>query len=295
MVSTSRDYVFQAIHFERGSSTLRTESVPLLDALARWMRDDPQTLGVLHVSGHAALGEPRAADLSAARAEAVERALRERGVPPGRLSSRGYAAHCPIESNATDGAREKNRRVDFQVLQTAAGETDIELGCAATRQLPLAAAGRKARSAVDVDTRDWMQDLESPLVLRWTYDQSRAVPPLRGVDDDLTKHQVPLQLTMTRGAVEHTLTLRSNGAQAWWESCAALRFFYAGRLLGFELERLASGRVLISRTLQDEGRDPSSTPLFVMSVPPSAEVSGTVVQVAPDGTRHERSCVHPAR
>ena len=61
--------------------------------------------------------------LSQARAQAVIGALIQRGVRAERLVARGFGPGAPVASNATRQGREKNRRVQFRVLQRrAAGE-----------------------------------------------------------------------------------------------------------------------------------------------------------------------------
>jgi outer membrane protein OmpA-like peptidoglycan-associated protein len=47
----------------------------------------------------------------------VLRWLVARGVRPERLAAKGYASERPIDDNATDEGRQKNRRVEFLVLQ----------------------------------------------------------------------------------------------------------------------------------------------------------------------------------
>jgi outer membrane protein OmpA-like peptidoglycan-associated protein len=58
--------------------------------------------------------------LSQQRAEAVQQALIERGVPASRISAEGRGEMQPIASNDTAAGREKNRRVEV-VVSDAAG------------------------------------------------------------------------------------------------------------------------------------------------------------------------------
>ncbi|MGZ6143822.1 MAG: OmpA family protein, partial [Myxococcales bacterium] len=66
--------------------------------------------------------------LSQARAEAVVGALIKRGVAPGRLQARGFGPSRPLAPNATRAGREKNRRVEFRVLQRRSAREVIEVG-----------------------------------------------------------------------------------------------------------------------------------------------------------------------
>jgi outer membrane protein OmpA-like peptidoglycan-associated protein len=73
----------------------------------------------VEVQGHTdATGDPAYnLALSEARANAVRRALIERGVPAELLSARGYGPQRPVGDNATPEGRRQNRRVAFEVLE----------------------------------------------------------------------------------------------------------------------------------------------------------------------------------
>lgn len=53
--------------------------------------------------------------LSEARAQSVANYLVSRGVPPFRISTIGYGEVMPIASNATEGGRQRNRRVELDI------------------------------------------------------------------------------------------------------------------------------------------------------------------------------------
>ena len=62
----------------------------------------------------------RNTELSQRRADAVRHWLVEHGVAGGRLTAHGYGPTMPLESNATDEGRARNRRVEFHVVPDAA-------------------------------------------------------------------------------------------------------------------------------------------------------------------------------
>jgi chemotaxis protein MotB len=107
--------------FTSGSADLKPASHSLLDALARLLkttvRNPIQIEGNtdnIPVSGR----YPTNWELSTARATAVVRHMIRHGVNPDRLAALGYADRHPIASNATEGGRRRNRRVELVVIRT---------------------------------------------------------------------------------------------------------------------------------------------------------------------------------
>jgi outer membrane protein OmpA-like peptidoglycan-associated protein len=58
--------------------------------------------------------------LSEARAAAVESALVQQGVPPGRVATRAFGESAPVASNATAAGRQQNRRVEIVIANPPA-------------------------------------------------------------------------------------------------------------------------------------------------------------------------------
>ena len=56
-------------------------------------------------------------DLSQRRAQAVVNYLLSKGITKNRVTSKGYGSTMPIADNETAEGRQKNRRVEFIVLQ----------------------------------------------------------------------------------------------------------------------------------------------------------------------------------
>lgn len=113
-----RDKVF----FEFDKSIIKTESHDLLNEVAKVMKENPQ-LTKVQVEGHASLEKDTPNHrsynkrLSAARAKAVMEFLVAKGVERKRLTSKGFGNEKPLESDATEEGRKKNRRVEFTILE----------------------------------------------------------------------------------------------------------------------------------------------------------------------------------
>ncbi|HEY3233105.1 MAG TPA: OmpA family protein [Polyangiaceae bacterium] len=122
--------ILQKVQFETNSARILPESNPILDAVASVMKGHPE-FQVVEVGGHA---DERASDqhnlqLTKARAASVVVALKQRGVAGDRLVSQGYGEYCPLDKGSNPAAWEKNRRVEFKVVKTKEGVTNVERGC----------------------------------------------------------------------------------------------------------------------------------------------------------------------
>lgn len=102
------------IYFDFGKDTLKPESTVVLDAIAGALTNNPSWS--LDIEGHTDNigGDAYNFDLSARRAAAVKTALVERyGIAATRLSTDGFGASRPKDSNDTLGGRARNRRVEL--------------------------------------------------------------------------------------------------------------------------------------------------------------------------------------
>ena len=99
-------------HFDTGSATLKPESDPTLDEVAKLLKSDP-TLRLLVVGHTDIVGKfDGNIELSKNRAASVVSALTKR-VPAAasRLTPCGVGYQCPISSNSSEEGRAMNRRV----------------------------------------------------------------------------------------------------------------------------------------------------------------------------------------
>ncbi len=101
--------------FKSGSSSLYNEAARDLSKIASILMRYPDT--TIIVMGHTdSVGDNSYNQrLSEARAKAVASNLVSQGVAPQRMRWIGYGESMPIDSNATDAGRQRNRRVELEI------------------------------------------------------------------------------------------------------------------------------------------------------------------------------------
>ena len=109
--------VLNNIFFDFDKSTLKAESGPELDRLVEMLKEKPTMQ--IQISGHTDDKGPDAYNqsLSERRAKTVVAYLVRSGIAKDRLSVQFFGETKPIETNATEEGRGKNRRVEFLILK----------------------------------------------------------------------------------------------------------------------------------------------------------------------------------
>ena len=128
--------ILEKIYFETDSAVIQERSYPIIDAVAATLNGNPQ-IQKIEVQGHA---DERGDDnynirLTRDRAASVVEAIVQRGVTRDRIRSAGYGERCPVDPRSNAAAWERNRRVEFKILQTDDGPTGVEVACPAGRDL----------------------------------------------------------------------------------------------------------------------------------------------------------------
>ncbi|MCL2724360.1 MAG: OmpA family protein [Polyangiaceae bacterium] len=110
-------HVLQQVHFATGSTAILPDSYPMLEEIATLLRAN-RSIKRLSIEGHTDNrgGAAMNKKLSQGRADSVMQWLVQHGVESDRLEAHGYGLERPIESNATEQGRAKNRRVDFKIV-----------------------------------------------------------------------------------------------------------------------------------------------------------------------------------
>lgn len=118
-----KDLDLESINFAFDSDEA-IEDLKQLDRLTNFMNQDMDLK--LEISAHTDSNGPKAynQDLSKRRAEAVKKALIDKGLSPDRIIMKANASQAPFATNATREGQLLNRRVDFSIFKIENGERD---------------------------------------------------------------------------------------------------------------------------------------------------------------------------
>jgi len=111
-----KTFVFDHLNFESATTELTADSTPTVNNLAEVLKAYPSAR--VQLVGHTDnTGTPEANQtLSLDRANAVKTMLVTRGVSPEAISTTGYGESRPVASNDTEEGRERNRRLELNVI-----------------------------------------------------------------------------------------------------------------------------------------------------------------------------------
>lgn len=110
------------LFFEADTSSISEDSYTVLDEISSFLLENTEVN--IEVGGHTN-GTPSheyCDRLSTARAKTVATYLVRQGVPPDRISFKGYGKRSPIASNKTASGRAKNQRVEIKILSIGDSE-----------------------------------------------------------------------------------------------------------------------------------------------------------------------------
>ncbi len=119
VITRQKLLILEKVQFETAKAKVLKKSYRLLEQIASVIKSHP-TLGVVSIEGHTdSRGNAQFNfRLSEQRARAVlEYLVKRGGVDLARLTSQGFGAANPADTNETAQGREKNRRVEFRILQ----------------------------------------------------------------------------------------------------------------------------------------------------------------------------------
>lgn len=110
-------FVLENVFFDTGKATLKPTSNKSLNNLVDVLK--VKNTMVVEIQGHTDnVGKPEDnLKLSQQRAEAVKTFLVTKGIDAKRLTAKGYGDTVPVEDNANEAGRAKNRRTSLKVLK----------------------------------------------------------------------------------------------------------------------------------------------------------------------------------
>ncbi len=105
------------VGFEFNSSTLTSESYPVLYHASELLKENPSAR--VEIEGHCdSIGTDNVNQrISQERADVVKNYLVERGVKENQITAVGYGSTQPIADNNTEEGRAINRRIEFRVVE----------------------------------------------------------------------------------------------------------------------------------------------------------------------------------
>jgi OOP family OmpA-OmpF porin len=120
--------IHEKIQFDLDKATIKPESFSLMDEIADVITKNPQIKSI-RIEGYASSdgNAKHNKQLSDARAKSVMKYLVDHKIPKGELAAIGYGVEHPIADNATEEGREKNRRVEFLILDQDVTKKKVEI------------------------------------------------------------------------------------------------------------------------------------------------------------------------
>ncbi len=115
--------ILKTIEFQTGRATILSKSFPILDEVVRLLKVNPD-ITKLAIEGHT---DNRGSDelnekLSNDRAHSVMKYIVEHGIAADRLTAAGFGPKRPIADNNTNDGRQRNRRVEFHIVNQIGGD-----------------------------------------------------------------------------------------------------------------------------------------------------------------------------
>jgi outer membrane protein OmpA-like peptidoglycan-associated protein len=118
----------EKIQFEYNKAVILPASFGLLDEIVDVIKKNGH-LKKIAIEGHASSeGDAKHnLKLSDDRAKSVMKYLVDKGIDQARLTAKGFGSQRPIADNATDEGKEKNRRVEFLVIEQDITQKKVEV------------------------------------------------------------------------------------------------------------------------------------------------------------------------
>ncbi len=122
-IETGSSFILEAIQFKQSEAVVLEESYPSLNNLYRFLKRNKNIH--IQIAGHTDnVGDKKALQhLSDKRADTIKNYLTEKGIKPERLETKGFGGNFPLNDNATDMQRAKNRRVEIIIINDGTNQS----------------------------------------------------------------------------------------------------------------------------------------------------------------------------
>ena len=142
----------EKIQFDHAKATIKQESHDLLNEIVDVIKKNPH-IKKISIEGHASSEGDAAFNkkLSGERAKSVMTYLVEKGIPKEALQSKGFGSEKPIASNDTEEGKEKNRRVEFNVIEQDITKKKVEIDPATGKEKVLDTTTETSGKAEEAD------------------------------------------------------------------------------------------------------------------------------------------------
>jgi outer membrane protein OmpA-like peptidoglycan-associated protein len=119
---TSRGIVLTLddVLFDTGKAQLKSGAARSIDQIAAFLNENPERRVQVEGFTDSQGANDYNLELSQSRADAVAMAIIQRGIDAQRVRALGYGEQFPVASNASDGSRQLNRRVEIIVSNSDA-------------------------------------------------------------------------------------------------------------------------------------------------------------------------------
>lgn len=127
-VRDNKIQINEKIQFEYNKATIKEESFSLMNEIADVIQKNPH-IKKIAIEGHASAEGNKQYNktLSDKRAKAVMKYLTEKGIAAEMLTAAGFGSEKPISENDTEEGREKNRRVEFNIVEQDITKKKVEI------------------------------------------------------------------------------------------------------------------------------------------------------------------------
>lgn len=120
--------ISEKIQFDLAKATIKAESHDLLNEIVQVIKDNPH-IKKIAIEGHASSDGNDAFNmtLSDDRCKSVMKYLVDHGIEEKKLTAKGFGETKPIADNDTEEGREKNRRVEFNIVEQDVTKKKVEI------------------------------------------------------------------------------------------------------------------------------------------------------------------------